>query len=101
VSWTLVFLLGAGAYAFKVLGLVVVGDRPLPSVLERCVALIPAALIAAIVVHDTFGSAGQHLQIDARAAGVGSAVVLSWRRAPFILVVIVGAAVTAVVRALA
>ncbi|MEY2446118.1 MAG: hypothetical protein QOC57_1721 [Ilumatobacteraceae bacterium] len=101
MSWAVVLLLAAGAFGFKVLGLIVIGDRSLPPALERCVALIPAALIAAIVVHDTFGSAGQHLQIDARAAGVGSAVVLSWRRAPFILVVIVGAAVTAVVRAIA
>lgn len=99
MSWWLVVLLGAGAYTFKVLGLIVVGDRPLPAVLERCLSLIPAALIAAIVVHDTFGLGGQQLQIDARAAGVGSAVVLSWRRAPFIVVVIVGAAVTAVIRA--
>ena len=101
MSWALVLLLAAGAFGFKVLGLVVVGDRSLPPVLERCLNLIPAALIAAIVVQDTFGIGGQRLTIDARVAGVGTAVVLAWRRAPFILVVIVGAAVTAVVRALA
>jgi len=99
VSWTLVLVLAAGAYAFKVLGLVVVGDRSLPPVLERCLALIPAALIAAIVVKDTF-AIGQRLQIDARAAGVGVAIVLAWKRAPFILVILAGAAVTAIVRAL-
>jgi branched-subunit amino acid transport protein len=101
MSWTLVFLLGAGAFGFKVLGLVIVGDRPLPAVLERCLVLIPAALIAAIVVHDTFGLAGQRLHVDARAVGVGVAAVLAWRRAPFIVVVVAGAAITAVVRALA
>jgi branched-subunit amino acid transport protein len=101
VTWTLVLLLGAGAFGFKVLGLVVVGDRALPPALERCLSLIPAALIAAIVVHDTFGVGGQRLGIDARAAGVGVAVVLAWRRVPFILIVVTGAAVTAVVRALA
>ena len=100
MSWTLVVLLGAGAFGFKVLGLVVIGDRPLPAVLERCLDLIPAALIAAIVVQGTFGLGGKHLQIDARAAGVGAAAVLAWRRSPFILVVVTGAAVTAVVRAL-
>jgi branched-subunit amino acid transport protein len=96
-----VLLLGAGAFGFKALGLVVVGDRALPPALERCLTLIPAALIAAIIVHDTFGVGGQRLGIDARAAGVGTAVVLAWRRVPFILVVVTGAAVTAVVRALA
>jgi branched chain amino acid efflux pump len=100
MSWTLVLVLGAGAFVFKVLGLVVIGDRALPAVVERCVNLIPAALIAAIVVHDTFGIGGQRLQIDARAAGVGAAAVLAWRKAPFVVVVIAGAAITAGLRAL-
>ncbi|MEI8237909.1 MAG: AzlD domain-containing protein [Actinomycetota bacterium] len=100
MSWTFVIVLAATAYAFKVLGLVVIGDRRLPPVLDRCLALIPAALIAAIVVKDTF-SVGQHLQIDARAAGVGAAVIAAWRRAPLIVVIIIGAAATAGVRALA
>jgi branched-subunit amino acid transport protein len=98
MTWTLVLALAAGAFFFKVLGLVMIGDRTLPPVLERCLALIPAALIAALVVKDTF-SVGQHLQIDARAAGVGAAVVAAWRRAPLILVIAIGAAVTAGVRA--
>ena len=100
MTWTLVFLLAAAAYFFKVLGLVVIGDRPLPPMLERCLALIPAALIAALIFKDTF-SIGQHLEIDARAAGVGAAVVAAWRKAPLIVVILIGAGVTAVVRALA
>ena len=99
MSWTLVLLLALGAYSFKVLGLVIIGDRPLPTVLERCLILIPAALIAALIVTNTF-SVGQSLQIDARAAGVAAAVVAAWRRAPLILVIVIGAAVTAAVRAL-
>ena len=97
MTWTLVFLLAGGSYFFKVLGLVVIGDRPLPPVLERCLALIPAALIPALIFKDTF-SIGQHLQLDARAAGVGAAVIAAWRRVPLILVIVIGAAVTAVVR---
>ena len=100
MTWTLVFALAAGAYFFKVLGLVIIGDRSLPPVLERCLALIPAALIAALVVKDTF-SVGQHLQIDARVAGVGAAVLATWRKAPLIVVIVIGAGVTAAVRAVA
>lgn len=100
MSWTLVVVLAAGAYGFKVLGLVVIGDRPLPPVLERCLGLIPAALIAALVVKDTF-SIGQHLQVDARAAGVGAAIIAAWRKSPLILVIVIGAGVTALVRAAA
>lgn len=94
------FLLGATAYGFKVLGLVVVGHRTLPPVLDRCLALIPAALIAAIVVSNTFAD-GRHLQVDARVAGVGAAVIAAWRKAPLIAVIVIGAAVTALVRAVA
>ena len=98
MTWTFVFALAATAYAFKVLGLVLIGDRRLPPMLDRCLALIPAALIAAIVVKDTF-SVGQHLQLDARAAGVAAAAVAAWRKAPLIAVIVIGAAMTAALRA--
>lgn len=98
MTWTFVFVLAATAYGFKVLGLVLVGDRQLPPILDRCLALIPAALIAAIVVKDTL-SIGQHLQLDARVAGVAAAAVAAWRKAPLIAIIVIGAAVTAALRA--
>jgi branched-subunit amino acid transport protein len=100
MSWTFVFVLAGTAYGFKVLGVVIVGDRRMPLLLERCLALIPAALIASLVVKDTFSS-GQHLGIDARAAGVAAAVIAAWRKAPLIAVIVIGAGVTALVRAVA
>lgn len=99
MSWWVVILLAGGAYAFKVLGLIVIGDRPLPGAVERCLALIPPALIAALVVKDTF-SVGQHLELDARVVGVAGALVATWRRAPLIVAVVIGAALTALVRQL-
>lgn len=99
MTWALVLALGAGAYGFKVLGLVVIGDRTLPPGLERCLVLIPAAMLAALIVLETFGS-GQHLRFDARAVGVGAAAIVAWRKAPLIVVIVTGAAVTAVVRAI-
>ena len=62
-------------------------------------ALIPAALVAALVMKDTF-SVGQTLQIDARVAGVAAATIAVWRRASFVVVIVVGAGVTALVRQL-
>jgi branched-subunit amino acid transport protein len=97
VSWWPIVLLGVGAYAFKAVGLVVLGGRQLPAIVDRCLALIPAALMAAIVVGDTFAS-GQDLQVDARAAGVAAAVFAAWRRAPLIVVIAVAALVTALLR---
>ena len=99
MTWTLVFALAAGAYACKVVGLVVVGRHTLPAPLQRCLALIPAALITALVVKDTL-SVGRELVVDARLAGVSAAVIVTWRRAPLVVVIAVGAAVTALVRAL-
>lgn len=99
MTWTLVILLAVGAYGFKVAGLVVLGGRSLPPVLERCLALIPAAVVTALVMKDTF-THGQHLVLDARAAGIGVAVFAAWRRAPLIVVIVLAAVVTALVRQL-
>ena len=99
MSWALVIALAVGAYGFKVTGLVVLGGRTLPTVLERCLALIPAAVITALVVKDTL-TLGQDVVIDARAAGIVAAVVAAWRKAPLIVVIVLGAVVTALVRKL-
>ena len=39
------------------------------------------------------------MQIDARVAGVGAAVIAAWRKAPLIAVILIGAGVTAAIRA--
>ena len=66
--------------------------------MQRAAELLPLALLAALVVVQTF-SDGRSLVIDARAAGLAAAGVAVLRRAPFIVVVVVAAATTAVVRA--
>jgi branched-subunit amino acid transport protein len=89
MTWTLVLVLAAGAYAFKVTGLVILGGRTLPPVVDRCLALIPAAVITALVMKDTF-STGRDLVLDARAIGIAVAVVAAWRRVPLIAVIVLG-----------
>lgn len=97
MSWTLVVVLFVGAYSFKATGLVLLGGRTLPPIIDRCLLLIPAAVVTALVVKDTFSN-GQELVLDARAAGIAVAVVAAWRRAPLIVVIVAGALVTALVR---
>lgn len=97
MSWVLIIALAVGAYAFKFTGLVILGGRTLPAPFERCLALIPAAVISALIVKDTV-TQGREIVIDARAAGIAVAVLLAWRRAPLIVVIVAGAAVTALVR---
>ena len=97
MTWMLIILLTLGAYAFKVTGLVFLGGRSLPPMFERCLALIPAAVVTALVMKDTFTN-GQDLVLDARALGIAVAGIAAWRKAPLIVVIVLGAAVTALVR---
>jgi hypothetical protein len=100
VTWAAVFLLAAGTWGQRLLGMFV-GGRVLairPS-LARLATLIPAAVVMAVIVQLTVGS-GQSLVVDARAAGMAVAAVLVWRRAPFVVVVVAAAAATALVRSL-
>ena len=97
MSWWLVLWLSAGAYAFKVLGLVVLGGRQLPAVVNRCLALIPAALLAALIMKDTLTS-GQEIVLDARLVGVSVAAGATFRRLPLTAVLVLGVGSTALVR---
>ncbi len=100
MTWALVLGLGVGSYAWKALGLVTLGGRHLPPALDRCLALVPAALLSALIVRDTF-TTGQDYALDARAAGVAVAAFAAWRRAPLFVVMLLGAVVPAAIRAVA
>ena len=100
MSWWLVIWLSAGAYLFKVVGLVALGGRALPQVVNRCLTLIPAALLAALIMKDTITS-GQDLVIDARVVGVAVATVATMRRLPLTAVLVLGVGSTALVRVVA
>jgi branched-subunit amino acid transport protein len=93
VIWAAVIAAGVGCYLLKLAGLSVpprVLERPL---VERVADGIPVALLAALIAVQVF-SDGHRLSIDARALGLGVAVVLLLLRAPF-LVVVFGAALAA------
>lgn len=92
-------VLAVGTYLVKAFGPVLLAGRSLPAWLTRAADLLPAALLAALVATQTFGGEGG-LTLDARAAGVAVAAVAVWLRAPFALVVLLGAASTAGLRAL-
>lgn len=63
----------------------------------RVSALLPAALLASLVVLQTFSS-GQRLMIDARAAGLLVAIAALVARLPFIVVVVLAAVAAALLR---
>jgi len=93
VIWAAIIATGVGCYLLKLAGLSVpprVLERPL---VERVADYIPVALLAALIAVQVF-SDGHSLSLDARALGLGVAVVLLLLRAPF-LVVVFGAALAA------
>lgn len=98
VSIALLVLAG-GTYLLKAVGPVAAAGRALPPVLARVADLLPPALLAALVASETLGGDGG-LVLDARILGVGAAALAVSRGAPFGLVVVIGAGVTALARAL-
>jgi hypothetical protein len=55
--------------------------------------------LAALVFNSSFTD-GQSYALDERAIGLGVAIIAAWRKLPLIVVVILGAATTAFLRAL-
>jgi branched chain amino acid efflux pump len=98
-AWLTVLVVGAGTAVLKAVGPVGVAHRSLRPTLERLLELIAPAILAALVVVETFGG-DRELVADARLAGVGAGLLCVLLRAPLWLVVLCGALATAGVRAL-
>ncbi|MBK5222618.1 MAG: AzlD domain-containing protein [Acidimicrobiia bacterium] len=99
MSWWTLAILAGGAYAFKAVGLFAFDARPPSARLLAGLRLLPPALLGALIVVQTV-AVGEALVIDARLAGVAAGGFAAWRKAPFIVVLVVAAAVTAALRAL-
>jgi hypothetical protein len=98
--WVMIAVLALATAALKVAGPLMLGGRPLPASVLDVVQLLASALLAALVVVETFGE-GRSLVLDARVVGAAFAAVAAWRRAPMIVVVVGAAAVTALARLIA
>jgi branched-subunit amino acid transport protein len=97
VSWAALLGLAAGAYALKAVGpLLLAGRTPSPRV-TGVIALLAVPLLAALVVVQTVGD-GERLVVDARLPAVAVAGIAVWRGAPFLVVVLLAAAVAALLR---
>lgn len=99
MSWFAILALAVGAYAFKAVGFLALGQVPMRPALQRLIGLLPAALLAGLVVIQTVGNDGAALAWT-RAAGVAAGAVAAWRDAPLLAVLLVSAAVTALLRLL-
>lgn len=99
-AWATVALCTVTTFAIRAFGPVAVGSRRFGPRTSRVLALLPAALLAALVVTETVIDDGA-LVIDARLAGVGVAGLLLWRRVSVAWVVVAAAAATAALRLVA
>lgn len=97
--WAAILASAAGCYLLKIAGLSVPGRWLEPPAVRRIAALLPVALLAALVGVQALAD-GQRLAVDARAAGLAAGGAALLLRAPFLVVVGVAAATAALLRLL-
>lgn len=96
-AWACVLAVGVGTFALKAVGPVGVSGRKLPAHVLELLDMVAPAILAALVVTETFAH-GRALVVDARLDGVAAGLVAIVFRAPIWLVVLIGAVATAVAR---
>lgn len=95
--WLTVIVVGACTIAFKAAGPVLLGGRELPVRLADAFELLAPSLLAALVVSQAVGGDGE-LVADERLVGVVVAAVAVRLRAPLIVVMVLAAVSTALIR---
>ncbi|NYI03072.1 AzlD domain-containing protein [Allostreptomyces psammosilenae] len=98
-TWTALLLAAAGCYAIKLLGLTVPERVLRHPALRSTAGLLPIALLASLTAVQTL-SDGPELVLDADAPALAAAGVALWLRAPFLVVLLVAAATSALLRSL-
>ncbi|MER7570264.1 AzlD domain-containing protein [Streptomyces sp. NPDC126514] len=93
----LILVLAVGTYAFRLVGPVLHGRVELSGRVQELLAAGAVVLLAALMATGALTEAGDFAGW-ARPAGVLAGGVLAWRRAPFAVVVLGAAAVTAGLR---
>ena len=97
--WLTVIVVGVATVAMKVLPALLLGGRDVPPRVTGVFEALAPALLAALVVTQTFGG-DEELVLDPRAAGLGAAAMAVAMRAPVVAVALVAAVAAAIVRAL-
>jgi len=100
-AWITIAALTLASAAIRASGPVLLGGRDLPDRFRAVIALIAPAVLAALVVVETFGAPeGGSLEIDSRLAGITAAAGALALGATMLPVVAVAATVTALLRAI-
>jgi branched-subunit amino acid transport protein len=99
MTWGAVLALAGGTYALRLAGLVLRGRLRLPPAVERLVDLGATALLVALVATAALLD-GMVFAGWARPIGVAVGALAAWRRAPFVVVVLLAAGTAAGLRTL-
>ena len=97
--WLTIGALAVATIAIKASGPLVFGGRALAPMALEVISLLAAALLAALVVTQTFAD-DQELVLDARAAGLAAAAGALALRRSLVVTMLSAAVATALVRAL-
>ena len=95
--WIVVAAAGAGTAALKAAGPLLLDRRPMPPGVQRMLALLAPALLAALILVQVLGT-DDGIAVDERLLGVAAAIVAAAFRAPIWVTVGVAALVTALAR---
>lgn len=95
--WSWIVLACAAAFITKYLGYAVPAQWLRNPRMTHVASCMTIALLAALTVMNTF-AAGNHWALDARLVALLTAAMALWLRAPFLLVVVLGATSAALVR---
>lgn len=96
--WWLVIGTVVGCYLLKLVGYFVPARVLEHGPTRRAVELLPVALLAALVVVEAVAK-GRHYDVDwPRLAGFAVGAVAVWRKAPFLVIVVVAALTAALLR---
>jgi branched-subunit amino acid transport protein len=99
--WVTILVLTAATAAIRASGPVLLGGRELPDLAFRVIALLAPALLAALVMVETFTDMDGDLELGPQAAGLAAAGgVLAWNRAAVLPAITLAAVATAAVRAI-
>lgn len=93
-----ILALAVGTYAFRLGGVLLAHRLTLPDPVRRILPIAAATLLAALAATAALTQGGELVAGVARPAGVLVGLILAWRRAPFVVVVIAAATTAALLR---
>jgi len=98
MSWLALLGLAGAAYVLKACGPLLAGDRVLRPGVSQAFELIAVPLLAALVLVQTLDGGGR-IVADARLPALAVAALLTWCRAPLLVIVLAAAGTAALLRA--